>query len=128
MNPANAAAAAPLENPTSVHTPTDIGLCGLNTRSMFRNRSGLPRSEISNAGRQHGTSGRNPAGVAHQLAVRAGVVGDSAYYSGSARRATDKEIKRNLPGPRRLFQQWNAVVAGVGRRLLETERQLAECP
>jgi pyruvate kinase len=33
----------------SVHAPIDIGLCGLNTRSMLRKREGRPRSSISSA-------------------------------------------------------------------------------
>ncbi len=47
---ANTLAPAAFENATSVHAPTDIGLRTLKTRSMFRNRSGLPRSEIRRAG------------------------------------------------------------------------------
>src|SRR5690349_13142031 len=37
------------EKAVSVHEPTDIALCGLNTRSMLTNRSGRPRSAESSA-------------------------------------------------------------------------------
>jgi hypothetical protein len=47
---ANVAATPAFENATSVHTPTDIGLWTLKTRSMLRKRSGRPRSEISSGG------------------------------------------------------------------------------
>ena len=49
-SPRTALAAALLENATRVHDPTDIGLCILKTRSMFRKRDGMPRSEIKSAG------------------------------------------------------------------------------
>ena len=49
MTPTAAAAVAP-PNTESVHAPTDIALCSLNTRNMFRNRAGRPRSEIRSAG------------------------------------------------------------------------------
>src|SRR5690242_12963290 len=44
-----AEAAEKLENAESVHAPMLMGLCGLNTLSMFRNRDGTPRSLISKA-------------------------------------------------------------------------------
>ena len=40
---------APLET-ARIQLPTLIGDVTLNTRNMFRNRSGRPRSEISSAG------------------------------------------------------------------------------
>src|SRR2546428_700212 len=49
MNCAKAVAEAPLTNPTRVHAPTDIGLCSLKTRSIFKKRYGRSRSAISSA-------------------------------------------------------------------------------
>jgi hypothetical protein len=49
----NAVAAAVLDAPpeaTRIQLPTLIGDVGLNTRSMFRNRSGRPRSLIKRTG------------------------------------------------------------------------------
>src|SRR5690348_17753810 len=43
-----AVSAAPLA--LRIHVPTLIGEVGLNTRSMFRNRSGRPRSLTSSSG------------------------------------------------------------------------------
>ena len=117
MKPANAAAAAPPENPISVHTPTDIGLCGLNTRSMLRNRCGPPQIRDQQRGGDDSAGRRDPAGVAHQFAVRPGVVGDRAHHGRRARRAADEKVQRNLPGPGGLLEQRNPVVAGLGEAI-----------
>ena len=59
------------ENAASVHEPTDIALCGLNTRSMLMKRSGRPRSAVSSAA-ESGAAGRgDPARVARERAVGA---------------------------------------------------------
>ena len=39
-----------MPNADRIHAPTDIGDWYLNTRSMFKNRIGRPRSEISRTG------------------------------------------------------------------------------
>src|SRR3954464_10430687 len=61
---ANADAAEKLEKAESVHAPMLMGLCGLNTRSMFKNRDGIPRSLISS------TDDKTPPPAAIQRALR----------------------------------------------------------
>src|SRR3954471_11679831 len=61
---ANADAAEKLEKAESVHAPMLMGLCGLKTRSMFKNRDGMPRSLINNA------EDRAPPPAAIQRALR----------------------------------------------------------
>src|SRR5207245_9311563 len=58
-------------------------------------------------------SGSNPARVTDQFAVSSGIVGDRSHYCRGSSSATSKKIKRHLPGPRRLFQQWDSVVASL---------------
>src|SRR3954451_14367899 len=55
------------ENAVNVHDPTDIALCGLNTRSMLTNRSGRPRSAVNSA------ADRGPPAAAIHFASRASV-------------------------------------------------------
>src|SRR5262245_35450187 len=55
------------ENIVNVHDPTDIALCGLNTRSMLTNRSGRPRSAVRSA------ADNGPPAAAIHFASRASV-------------------------------------------------------
>src|SRR3954468_23260970 len=71
VNAGSTAAVLLAENAVSVHDPTDIALCGLNTRSMFRNRSGRPRSAVSSI------ADAGPPAAASHRASRARVPSDS---------------------------------------------------
>ena len=95
-----------------------MGLCGLKTRNMAKKMFGRPKSGIRSAGEMT-IRPRRSTRVLNQLTIRSGVIGDGANHCGDAGRSANEEVKRNLPGPRRLLEQWNAVIAGFGRGLRE---------
>src|SRR5712692_5578167 len=74
---------------------------------------GTPQVGDQQCQRNYCSSRSNPARVTNQFAVSTGIVGDRTHYCCGSSSATSKKIKRHLPGPRRLFQQWDTVVTSL---------------
>ncbi len=92
------------------HEPTLIGEVTLNIRSMFKNRSGTPRSEVRSAGldRDRGQRDRPcPAGQ-HLVAPQLAQVGRDRRDAPAS--AAGEEVDRDLPRPHRFLDHRLSVV------------------